>query len=69
MQKAAELINLAPNDDVGPRIIIKVVTVILDLLLEGIGLLGQGFDRVTQSEDLEEVSLLSELLLRSYTPF
>ena len=69
MQKAAELINLAPNDDVGPRIIIKVVTVILDLLLEGIGLLGQGFDRVTQSEDLEEVSLLSKLLLRGYTPF
>ena len=69
MQKATELVNLAPNDDIWPRIVIEVVAVTLDLLLESVGLLGQGFDRVTQSEDLEEVSLLSKLLLRGYTPF
>ena len=69
MQKATELVNLATNDDIWPRIVIEVVFMILDLLLESVRLLGQGFDRVTQSEDLEEVSLLSKLLLRGYTPF
>ena len=59
MQKATELIHLTPNDDVRPRILFKVILVVVYLLLIGIGLLGKFFDRVTHFKDLEEVSLSS----------
>ena len=47
MQEAAELIDLAPHDDVRPRVLFQIIVVIIDLLLEGICLLRESLDRVT----------------------
>ena len=44
MQEAAELINLAPHDDVRPRILFKIIVVVFDLHLEGVCLLGKSLD-------------------------
>lgn len=57
-EEPAELINLALDNDVRSRVLRQIILMLLDLLFEGFGLLGEAFDLVAQPEHFEELLLL-----------
>ena len=63
VEEAAELVDFAAHNDVRARVLLKVSFMMQDLLLEGLGLLGQLFNLVAQFEHREEVALIRQLLL------